>query len=56
MVSHDLLRLTVTNQMAFDRRYWNMFNSERTMGHCCQVLVSKLETQGLLQDVLPNTT
>ena len=45
MVSHDLLRSTVTNQITLDQRDSNMFpRFERTMNHCCQALVSKLET------------
>ena len=45
MVSHDLPRLTVTNQIAFDQ--WDLYLTpefERTMDRHCQVLVSKLET------------
>ena len=45
MVSHDLLRSTVTNEIAFDRRDSNAFPKfERSMDLCCQALVSKLET------------
>ena len=46
-----LLRLTVTNQIAFDQRDTkSIFNLERAMDRCCQALVShfffvfKLET------------
>ena len=45
MVSHDLLRSTVTNQIAFDRQGSNIFRRfERTIDCCCQALVSKVET------------
>ena len=51
MVSHDLLCLTVTNQITFDQLDSNsVSNFERAMDRCCQVLVSyfflvsKLET------------
>ena len=46
-VSHDLLRLTVTTQIVFDRRDSNMFPKFERMMDCCwmdQTLVSKLET------------
>ena len=45
IVSHDLLRSTVTNQIAFyqgDSKSVSIF--ECTMDCCCQALVSKLET------------
>ena len=45
MVSHDLLRLTVTNQTAFDQRdSSSTFKFERPMDRRYQKLVSKLET------------
>ena len=46
MVSHDLLRLTVTNQIAFDQRGSNMVPKFECSMDCCQALVSKLETLG----------
>ena len=37
MVSDDLLRPTVTNEIAFDQGSSNLIpNFERTMGRCCQ--------------------
>ena len=45
MVSHDLLNSTVTKQITFDQRDSKSIPKfERTMGLCCEVLVSKLET------------
>ena len=45
MVSHDLPRSTVTNQIAFDQRDLHSTPEfERVLEHRCQVLVSKLET------------
>ena len=45
IVSHDFLRSTVTNQIAFDQRDFQSISIfERTMDRCCQVLVSKSET------------
>ena len=45
MVSHDLTRSTVTNQIAFDQRdLHSTLEFERAMDRSCQVLVSKLET------------
>ena len=45
MVSHDLLRSTVTNQIAFDQReLHSTLEFERAMDRRCQALVSKLET------------
>ena len=45
MVSHDLLRSKVTNQIAFDQQDSKSFSIfERTIDRCCQKLVSKLET------------
>ena len=45
MVSHDLPRSMVTNQIAFDQRdLYSAPEFERTMDRRCQVLVSKLET------------
>ena len=47
MVSHDLLRLTVTNQIPFDQRdSSSILKLERAMDRRYQVLVSKLETPG----------
>ena len=45
MISHDLPRSTVNNQIAFDQRdlYFTP-EIERMMDHGCQMLVSKLET------------
>ena len=45
MVSHDLPRSTVTNQIVFDQRdLYSAPEFEGTMDHRCQALVSKLET------------
>ena len=45
IVSHDLPRTTVTNQIAFDQRdLYSTLEFERTMARLCQALVSKLET------------
>ena len=45
MVSHDFLRSTVTNQIAFNQRDLKSISIfERTMDRSCQALVSKLET------------
>ena len=45
MVSHDLLRLTVTNQIAFDQRDSSLIlKFECVMDRRYQALVSKLET------------
>ena len=45
MVSHDLPRSTVTNQIAFDQRdLYSTPEFERTMNRRYQALVSKLET------------
>ena len=45
MVSHDLSRSTITNQIAFDQRdLYSTPEFERSMDHRCQGLVSKLET------------
>ena len=41
MVSHDLLRSTVTNQITFDQ------NFELAMDRCCQALISKLAMETL---------
>ena len=41
MVSHDLLRSTVTNQIAFDQRdSKTIFDFERSIDRCCQALES----------------
>ena len=45
MVSHDLPRSTVTNQIAFDQQdLYSTPEFVRTMDRRCQALVSKLET------------
>ena len=45
IISHDLLCLTVTNQIALEQRDSNLIPKfESTMDRCCQVLVLKLET------------
>ena len=45
MVSPELSRSAVTNQIAFDQRdFRSTFEFERTMDRRCQALVSKLET------------
>ena len=45
MVSHDLLRSTITGQIAFDQQDLESNpKSERPMDRCCKALVSKLET------------
>ena len=45
MVSHDLLRSTVSNLITFDQRDSKSIPTfERAMDRCCQALVSKLET------------
>ena len=45
MVSHDLLRSTVTNQIAFDQRDSKSVSIfERAMDRCCHAVVCKLET------------
>ena len=45
MVSHNLLRPTVTNQIAFDHRHSNpMRKCEHPMDCCYQALASQLET------------
>ena len=45
IVSHDLPRTTVTNQIAFDQRdLYSTLEFERTMARLCEALVSKLET------------
>ena len=45
MVSHDLLHLTVTNQIAFDQRDLHSTpECDHEMDSRCQALVSKLET------------
>ena len=45
MVSHDLPRSTVTNQIAFDQRdLHSTLEFERVLDHRGQALVSKLET------------
>ena len=45
MVSRDLLRSMVTNQVAFDQRdLHSTYEFQRAMDPRCQVLVSKLET------------
>ena len=42
MVSHDLLRLTASNQIAFDQGdSKSISNFERAMDRCCQALVSR---------------
>ena len=42
MVSHDFLRSTVTNQIAFNQRdSKSISNFERAMDRCCQALVSR---------------
>ena len=42
MVSHDLLRSTVTYKIALDQRdSKSISNFERTMNRCCQALVSR---------------
>ena len=52
MVSHDLPRSTVTNQIAFDQRdLYSTPEFERTVHRRCQELVSKLETP----DTIPST-
>ena len=51
MVSHDLSRLTITNQIAFDQRDLQSTSEfERAMDRRCEVLVYKLES------LLPNWT
>ena len=45
MVSHDLLRSTITNRIACDQRDLRSTPKfERAMDHRCQALVPKLET------------
>ena len=45
MVSHDLPRPTVTNQIAFDQRdFHSTPEFKRAMDRGCQALVSRLET------------
>ena len=45
MVSHDLPRLKITNQIAFDQQDLHSTPEfESAIDHRCQVLVSKLET------------
>ena len=45
MVSRDLPRSTITNQIAFDQRHLHSTPEfEHEMNHRCQALVSKLET------------
>ena len=45
MVSHDLPRSAIANQIAFNQRdLYSTYEFERTMDRRCQVLVSKLET------------
>ena len=45
MVSRDLLRSVVTNQIAFDQRDLHLTpDFECVIDHCCQALVSKLKT------------
>ena len=45
MVSHDLLRSTVTKHITFDQRDSKSVSTfERAMDRCCRVLVSKFET------------
>ena len=45
MVSHDLPRSTVTNQITFDQQDSDSVpDFERAMDRRCQVLVSNLET------------
>ena len=53
MVSLDLPRWIVTNQMAFDQRdlYWTP-EFKRAMDRCCHSLVSKPETSDTI--LLPN--
>ena len=42
MVSHDLLRSTVSNQIVFDQRDSKSISYfERAMDRCCQALVSR---------------
>ena len=49
MVSHDLPRSTVTNQIAFDQQdLCSAPEFERTMDSRCQALVSELETSDTL--------
>ena len=55
MVSHDLSRSTVTEQIAFDQRDLHSTPEfERAMDRRCQALVSKFETLG--PSLLPNCT
>ena len=52
MVSHDLPRSTVTNQIAFDQRdLYSTPEFDRTMDRRCQALVSKLEPSGFVHTV-----
>ena len=45
MISHDLPRSTVTNQIAFNQQYSSSIpDFERAMDRRCQALVSNLET------------
>ena len=45
MVSHDLPRYTVTNQITFNQLDSNsILDFELAMDRCCQALVSNLET------------
>ena len=56
MVSHDLPRSTVTNQIAFDQTDLHSTPEfERSMDRRCQVLVSKLEISDIITQLLdPN--
>ena len=48
-LSHELPHSAVTNQMAFNQRdLHSTFELERAMDCCCQVLISKLETLGII--------